>query len=96
MPQRKPHPHRGANHFVNVQVRLFAAARQAAGQESVTVQLPDEATVGDLRGQLESQFPQLSVLLRQAMFAIDAEYSADAKKIPPHSEVACIPPVSGG
>ena len=81
---------------MNVQVRLFAAARQAAGQDSVTVQLPEGATIGDLRGQLELHFPQLSALLRQAAFAVDAEYSADTQKIPPRGDVACIPPVSGG
>ena len=81
---------------MKVQVRLFAAARQVAGRDSVGVELPDGATVAQLRRHLQLQLPHLSVLLRQATFAVDAEYSPDTSKIPPHAEIACIPPVSGG
>lgn len=81
---------------MNVQVRLFAAARQAAGRDSIRLELPEGATVAELRRRMETDLPELAALLGHAAFAIDAEYSADAKKIPPNAEIACIPPVSGG
>ena len=81
---------------MNVRVRLFAGARQAAGCEIVEVELPQGATIGDLRRQLAGEVPQLSGLLRQATFAVDTEYARDSDEIPPGADVACIPPVSGG
>jgi molybdopterin converting factor subunit 1 len=79
-----------------VRVRLFAAARQLAGADQVTVELANGATVGDLRRALTDQYPTLARLLPQTLFAIDTEYVADAAVVAPEAEIACIPPVSGG
>jgi molybdopterin synthase sulfur carrier subunit len=81
---------------MNLTVKLFAAARELAGQEAVDVALPTGATVGDLRRQMGEQFPPLAPLLSHAMFAIDAEYVSDDAPAPENAEIACIPPVSGG
>ena len=81
---------------MKVQVRLFAVARQAAGRDSVELDFPGEATIGQLRGQLAAQIPQLAGLMGQMTFAIGARYAADETVIPVGAEVACIPPVSGG
>jgi molybdopterin synthase catalytic subunit/molybdopterin synthase sulfur carrier subunit len=66
-------------------VRLFAAARQAAGRDCLEVQLPDGATVARLRCQLAVDVPRLSALLRHMMFAVDARYVADDALRPPGS-----------
>ena len=81
---------------MKVQVRLFAAAKQAAGRDRLGVELPEAATIGQLRSQLAAEFPRLRGLLPRVTFAIDAEYAGDATEIPPNADVACIPPVSGG
>ncbi len=81
---------------MNVCVRLFAAARQAAGQDRLELELPEGATVGDLRRALSGQLPELAELVRRAMFAVDTEYAPDDRTLPRDAEVACIPPVSGG
>ncbi len=81
---------------MNVQVRFFAAARQAVQRERVDLDVPDGTTVAELRDLLQREFPEMSTLLRHAAFAVDAEYSANSEKIPPNAEIACIPPVSGG
>ncbi len=81
---------------MNVRVRLYAAARQAAGCDHLDVALPDGATVGQLRSSLVEQLPQIAELISRVMFAIDADYAADTASIPPDADVACIPPVSGG
>jgi molybdopterin converting factor small subunit len=81
---------------VKVCVRLFAVARQAAGRESVELDLPEGATVGDLRRRLGAEVPPLAALTAQMMFAIDMQYAGDDMRIPPGAGVACIPPVSGG
>ena len=81
---------------MNVRVRLFAAARQAADREWVDLELPPGATVGELRNRLGIRVPQLSSLMDQMMFAVARQYARDNAVIPPGAEVACIPPVSGG
>jgi len=81
---------------MNVRVRLFAAAKQVAGQDSVTVELPEGATVADLRRRLADDIPQPSGLLDRVLFSVNLKYADDDSKIPSGAEVACIPPVSGG
>lgn len=81
---------------MKVRVRLFAVARQAAGRESLELELPEGATIGELRSRLAAQVPPLAGLLGQVMFALGARYAADDAVIPPGADVACIPPVSGG
>ena len=81
---------------MKIRVKLFAVAREAAGRDSLELDLPQGATIGQLRNQLGSQVPQLSALVAQMMFAVDTRYADDATQIPPNADVACIPPVSGG
>lgn len=81
---------------MNVNVRLFAVARQLAGAEQIEVALPAEATVADLRVALAAAVPEMAPLVSQMMFAVDAEYVDESARIPPQAEIACIPPVSGG
>jgi molybdopterin converting factor small subunit len=81
---------------VNIRVKLFAAAREAAGKETIAVQLDDAPTVAELRSALMKQYPQLRDIVSHSMFAIDTEYSCDDREIPIGATVVCIPPVSGG
>jgi molybdopterin converting factor small subunit len=75
---------------------MFAVAKQLAGRAVVELDLPADATVGDLRRRLMAEIPQLAPLLPNMMFAVGTDYADDSTKIPPEAEVACIPPVSGG
>jgi len=81
---------------MRVRVQLFAAARQAAGEEAIELVLGDGATVRELRRALAEGRPELARWLPHVLFAIDAEYARDDAMIRPGTEVACIPPVSGG
>ena len=81
---------------MNVQLRLFAVARQLAGRDRLSLELPDDATLAKLRDRLAEEVPQLAPVLGQMTFAIGTEYADDGTVIPPDAEVACIPPVSGG
>jgi molybdopterin converting factor subunit 1 len=81
---------------VRIEVRLFAVARQRSGRAATSLELPDGATVGDLRQALAAAHPELAPLVPGLMFAIDTEYATDDRPVPPGAEVAAIPPVSGG
>jgi molybdopterin converting factor small subunit len=83
---------------MRVQVLLFAAAKQLAGAGEVEVQLSGETapTIGDLRQTLRQDFPELAALLSVSAFAINSQWCADDATITMGSQVAMIPPVSGG
>ena len=79
-----------------ITVRLFAEARDRAG--TAVVELPSEGLtcIADVRRRLVQAVPALAELLPRVSFAIDCEYASEAAPIRPGSEVAVIPPVSGG
>ena len=87
----------GFNRYVmKIEIKLFAVAKQLVGAEVVPVELPDSATIGQLRSALAQQYPPLEKIAPQLMFAINADYAGDSTLIPAEAEIACIPPVSGG
>jgi molybdopterin converting factor small subunit len=77
-------------------VRMFARARDLAGRDAVSVEVPAGAKVGDLRRQLAADVPALAGLLARSVFAVGGEFAGDGHVIPDGAEVALIPPVSGG
>ncbi len=81
---------------MKAKILLFAGARELAGQEQIEVELPQAATVEQLRAALLADCPALSPLLPHALFAINTDYATDETPVPNGAEIACIPPVSGG
>ena len=81
---------------MKVRVKLFAVAKERAGRHDVTVDVPDVATVADVRGAIANECPGLADVLSHAVFAVNAEYARDDTPVNDRSEVAIIPPVSGG
>jgi molybdopterin converting factor small subunit len=81
---------------VNVRIRLFAVARQLAGTEVISLELPAASTIAGLREALAAQVPALAAVLPHVLFAIGSQYAQDDSPLPAGGEVACIPPVSGG
>lgn len=79
-----------------IDVQLFARARELAGGSPLRVELPERATVADLRRALVQAAPELDRITRSLFIAIGGEYAQDSTPIPIGQEVACFPPVSGG
>lgn len=79
-----------------VHVRLFARARDLAGADVLRVELPDGATVADLRRRLAAEHPALASLLERSALAVENEFAADSRVLSADAEVALLPPVSGG
>lgn len=77
-------------------VRLFARARDLAGADTLRVELPDGATVVDLRRRLTADYPALAGLLQRCAIAVDGDFADDARVLAANAEVAVLPPVSGG
>ena len=79
-----------------MRVRLFAMAKERMGQPEIHVELSSTATVADLRAALRAHSPELGPLWLSALIAVDEEYADDDVPITPGSQLAVIPPVSGG
>jgi molybdopterin synthase catalytic subunit len=77
-------------------VHLFARARDLVGKDAVRIDLPEGATVGDLRQRLAAAYPALAGLLGRSALALNEEFAEDALTLPRDAEVALLPPVSGG
>lgn len=80
---------------MDVMVRYFAAAAEAAGREEETLHFAAGATLGDLRALLERRYAGMSSVLRSGSFLIDKVVQRRAD-IPLAAQVDVLPPFAGG
>jgi molybdopterin converting factor subunit 1 len=81
---------------MKIDIRLFARAKDLAGTDRISLDLPEQATVGDLRKLLAETVPALVGLLAHSALAVDNDLAGDDRILKSTSEVALLPPVSGG
>lgn len=81
---------------MRIQVLHFAAAREAAGCASETVDLPEGATVADARALLLSRHPALAGPASRLRFAVGERFASEAARLSAGDVLALLPPVSGG
>jgi molybdopterin converting factor subunit 1 len=79
-----------------VTVRLFARARDLAGQDTLKLELSPGADVAELRRRLASAWPALTPLLPRCALAVNNEFAEDTTPLSPNAQIAVLPPVSGG
>jgi molybdopterin converting factor subunit 1 len=78
-----------------IRVLLFAGAKSLAGRDALEVPL-ERATIAELQAAVAMQSPALGPLLARSLWAVDGEYAKPETLVTAQSEVALIPPVSGG
>lgn len=71
---------------------MFGAARDALGDDVADVDLPDGATIGQLRRTLAMQYPAIAALVPHLQFAVDAGKADDRTALSPSSDVAAVFP----
>jgi molybdopterin converting factor small subunit len=81
---------------VRVRLLAFASASDALGGAEGAIELPSGSTLRDLRAALGATYPALAPLLPRLAIAVDGEVANDGDLIPEGSDVALLPPVSGG
>jgi molybdopterin converting factor subunit 1 len=81
---------------VSVQALFFAAYRDLLGTSSLSVDLPDGATVADLVRELRGRGGPYSALPSEPAVAVNRAYALHTEKLRAGDEVAFIPPVAGG
>lgn len=85
-----------ANCLQSMEILLFGITRDITRSQKLIIPPEQQpGTVGDLKAWLDLQFPALKQLSSLAV-AVDSEYAEDDFVINNTSEIALIPPVSGG
>lgn len=79
-----------------VTLLFFANLKDLAGTRTGEIDLPDQATVSELRQVVAENYPGLERALPSAIVAINREFAEDEDTVPAEAEVAIFPPVSGG
>ena len=81
---------------MELNIRLFALYRERAGRSTVSVVVPDEATVADLTDEVRRQLPNLAPPEVKIVVAVNTDYADPEVVLQPGDDVCLIPPVSGG
>ena len=79
-----------------VKLLLFAAAKEIAKSDQIEIEVAEGCTVEELKITLVAKHPELAELTKRSAFAVEQVFSNDQTQINANSEVAMIPPVSGG
>jgi len=80
---------------MRINVLAFGVAKEIFGQQSVSLELFNDATVYNVKYVLEKQYPRLKQL-KSYMVAVNNEYALPGDTVHERDEIAIIPPVSGG
>lgn len=81
---------------MKVRILFFAQARDRAGQAERLIELPEGSRVADLVRRVRAEHPALEPLWAHLAIAVDGRLAAETAPLNDGSEVALLPPVSGG
>jgi molybdopterin converting factor subunit 1 len=81
---------------MKIEVRYFAAAREATGSEAESLEVPDATTVDALGLLLVERHPDLAALLPSIRYAVGERFAEAHAALAEGAVVALLPPVSGG
>jgi molybdopterin synthase catalytic subunit len=77
-------------------VLFFATLKERAGTDQAEIEVPEGASVGELKQRLGERFPGLLPAMGSALVSVNREFAFDDDVLPDQAEVALFPPVSGG
>jgi molybdopterin converting factor subunit 1 len=81
---------------VRIQLLHFASFRDAVGQESEQLDLPDGTRVSELWVALQRRHPYFGAFLNAPPAAVNRDYVPGDRVLSDGDEVAFLPPVAGG
>jgi molybdopterin converting factor subunit 1 len=81
---------------MRIEVLFFASARDLAGTDQKSVELPDGADVASLLRRVLDEHPALEGAMRSARFARNEDFVERDAVLADGDRVAWLPPMSGG
>ena len=81
---------------MQIRVLFFGVLKDLAGRSSEELNLPENATAGDVLQHYERSLAGLNGKLSSIAISVNQEYSTADAKLKSGDEVALLPPVSGG
>lgn len=81
---------------MQIHVLFFGMLRDLAGRASESLDLPEDATLGDVLSHYQERVPSFKSLTAALAMSVNQEYAGPEAKLKPGDEVALLPPVSGG
>jgi MoaE-MoaD fusion protein len=81
---------------MKIRLLAFASAGDALGATETELELPEGSTVADLRAALDRDHPAMAPLWPRLAVAVDGRVVRADEPLSDGSEVALLPPVSGG
>jgi molybdopterin synthase catalytic subunit len=79
-----------------VRILFFGVLKDLAGQGGESLNLPENATLGDVLRHYEARIPRLKELASSIAMSVNQEYAGPKVKLSQGDEIAFLPPVSGG
>jgi molybdopterin synthase catalytic subunit len=81
---------------MQVTVLFFGMLKDLAGRGSESLNLADNATLGDVLDHYASEIPRLKEFAASIAMSVNQEYAGFDTKLKSGDEIALLPPVSGG
>ncbi|CAA0156293.1 Molybdopterin synthase, small subunit (sulfur carrier) [Tenacibaculum maritimum] len=81
--------------MIKISILFFGIATDLVGNSSLTITIPSNTSVQELRQLLTTKFPNLKQITSYAI-AVNEEYASKETILTANDTVAIIPPVSGG
>jgi len=86
---------------ITIKVLFFAQAKELVGTSERILKLPtsfSETTIENLKSYIINKVPELAHIANSFVLAVNCNYNSQDEiiKIEKHTEIAIIPPLSGG
>jgi molybdopterin converting factor small subunit len=82
--------------MISVRVLLFSTIRGIIGERELSLDLPEDSTIGDLKEEIARLYPASDPAVRSMLTAVNRIFSEDETVLPDQAEVAFFPHVAGG
>jgi molybdopterin converting factor small subunit len=80
----------------SITVLFFATMRDHIGERKISLEIPKDSQVRDLKTILAERYPSASGALEATLVSINRDYAFPEDVIPDGAEIAMFPHVSGG
>lgn len=81
---------------MRVHLKLFATYREIVGKRRLMVEVKKGSTVGEVVGDLLSEYPKLEKHKETMIYSVNKEYASLGTTLNDGDEVGVLPPISGG